>query len=116
MKHIIIAPTLNEYDVDDEFFVTYEAGIPVYVFTVVEEHAAYDVAGYTTKTQLNTPVAAVVEMHGDYNEDFVDAMRTSSAQVLKAQMEQMKIRRQQQEQPEQPPAEGVEDHERRDYI
>lgn len=111
-RRIVIAPTLNEYEVEDEFFITYEAGMPVYIFVAVEDQY-HDGRWVPVRTQLNVPVAAVVEMHVDYNHDFIAMMRESSERVLEAQM-----KRQAETPPATPdtPTEGVEDHERRDYI
>jgi len=110
MRHITVAPTLNEYDVDDEFFVIYESGIPMYNFVVIDT----DRDGTENKSMLVVPVAAVAEMHIDYNDKYITMMRDASEAALKGQMQRIADQQQKETEPEY--TEGVEDNARRDYI
>ena len=77
MRHITIAGSLNEYDVEDDFFVIDEQGIKLYVFTVLHEEPEGNEL-VTKKYNLTTPVEAVLENVCDHQQGFVDMLKMQS--------------------------------------
>jgi len=75
MRHITIAKTLNEYEVEDEFFVIQEQDMPMYVFTILVRDPQ---EGKPDKYILQVPVKDVVENIAEYHEDYIKMLRMQS--------------------------------------
>lgn len=82
MRHITIRGTLNEYDVEDRFYVIDEQGIKQYVFIVLEEVCENDVI-VTKKYTLVTAITDVIENICAYDEQAIKMLEMQSELAAK---------------------------------
>lgn len=81
IRQVIISGTNSVYNVEDEYFIQLEAGIPMYVFRVITDDGDH--------ITLTTPVAMVAEMVADENDNHLDVLRKSSEHQIQQMIKGM---------------------------
>lgn len=91
-RKIKLVQSLDVHEVEDEYFVTNEMGIPMYIFTVNSDDGE--------KFTLTCPISAVLSQIAPQNENHMEMLRASSDQQLENMLSQIKAQEEIQNTPE----------------
>jgi len=83
-RKITLASSGEKYEVEDEYFITAETGIPFYIFTTIIEGK---------RMTLTVPVANVASQLVPENENFIESLRVSSEYHMAEAMERVNATR-----------------------